>query len=639
MRYSQEHNLPIFENNDVADLNDYSEKVAEALENATGAQDERIDEQLRNMTLEDPSSAEIVDARGGHNLLRYRFEADETNISANATSITNINTKLNNIDDGFMFDNMKVEKKYDSTTKTHYHITIIPHTDTKGNVQQMKLGTAYDDITDFNKAETPISFAQRKKAEVVTNAGLFNMTTQEPYGILIQNGVVIRDNPITRPNGYYFVIYEDGRFDAIVVTGTTSSDLINAGVKECICGWYPILKNGDYTGYSSSEGAYGQHPRQVIAQNANLDTIILTCNGRNDYDVGMDLHTIATILKDDYNCTFAYNLDGGGSACTVIYQNHLNYNTDDNFSTCREVGTFLYLKKEDDQSGISQNMHEMNYLTGKIIEDTKNLVIPATMDFKAQKIGVRNLVYNSNDYLTSSGYKTLPVNVEEYNNLRNKQITISADIELENAIKDSQYSATCRVGAELSVKFSDDTTEYYTIKTFLTDTAQTLKARIYNTFQVSDKEITEVSTKTITLFILGLGSGTAKIGRPKIEIGNKETGWIPSPETMITTDVEIPTNEFIDGKQVFRKRYDFGALPNATTKNVAHGLTNVKIIDYNGIAYSSSGSTLKLPFVSTNSSAECIRLNTTSTNIVIMTGTDRSGFSECYVDLYYTKTN
>ena len=87
MRYSQGHNFPIFDNTDVADLNDYSDKLAQKLETATGNQDERIDEQLRNMTLEDPSSAEIVDARGGYDLLRYRFEADEANITNNTTKV------------------------------------------------------------------------------------------------------------------------------------------------------------------------------------------------------------------------------------------------------------------------------------------------------------------------------------------------------------------------------------------------------------------------------------------------------------------------------------------------------------------------------------------------------------------------
>lgn len=41
---------------------------------------------------------------------------------------------------------------------------------------------------------------------------------------------------------------------------------------------------------------------------------------------------------------------------------------------------------------------------------------------------------------------------------------------------------------------------------------------------------------------------------------------------------EVPT-AFTDaaGKQIFRKKIDFGALPNATTKNVAHGISNLNV--------------------------------------------------------------
>ena len=37
----------------------------------------------------------------------------------------------------------------------------------------------------------------------------------------------------------------------------------------------------------------------------------------------------------------------------------------------------------------------------------------------------------------------------------------------------------------------------------------------------------------------------------------------------ITTGQEVKTNEFIDGKRVYKKRINCGNLPNATSKNIA----------------------------------------------------------------------
>lgn len=37
----------------------------------------------------------------------------------------------------------------------------------------------------------------------------------------------------------------------------------------------------------------------------------------------------------------------------------------------------------------------------------------------------------------------------------------------------------------------------------------------------------------------------------------------------LTTGQEVKTNEFIDGKRVYKKRINCGNLPNATSKNIA----------------------------------------------------------------------
>ena len=104
---------------------------------------------------------------------------------------------------------------------------------------------------------------------------------------------------------------------------------------------------------------------------------------------------------------------------------------------------------------------------------------------------------------------------------------------------------------------------------------------------------------------------------------------------------------WIDGKPIYQKTINFGALPNATIKDVAHGITNIdNVIDVFGIAAGEINSTkysFHLPSVGVHTSLaeEAVKYNMALTiigaNIRIQTGIDRSSFS-AYVTIRYTKT-
>lgn len=125
--------------------------------------------------------------------------------------------------------------------------------------------------------------------------------------------------------------------------------------------------------------------------------------------------------------------------------------------------------------------------------------------------------------------------------------------------------------------------------------------------------------------------------------GNVEIkGKLKTTGSTIITGQEIPTNEYVDGKQVFIKRIDCGTLPNATTKNVSSGLTpsNITLVKpVQGESKATTGTQVGLPFVSPTS-ANCIAVSLQYTgDIQIQTGIDRTAFTQSYIDLYYTKNN
>ena len=91
------------------------------------------------------------------------------------------------------------------------------------------------------------------------------------------------------------------------------------------------------------------------------------------------------------------------------------------------------------------------------------------------------------------------------------------------------------------------------------------------------------------------------------------------------------------GKPLYQKTIDFGACPNATTKEVSLNIANIeKIIYYNGFMLSSdNATTIPLPNVADSTYQVILVIN--RSYIRITTGVDRSSFNG-YITIQYTKT-
>lgn len=98
---------------------------------------------------------------------------------------------------------------------------------------------------------------------------------------------------------------------------------------------------------------------------------------------------------------------------------------------------------------------------------------------------------------------------------------------------------------------------------------------------------------------------------------------------------------WIDGKAVYEKTVSFGALPNATTKSVNHGISGIEtVVSMNAVAENSAGTRIMIPLVGTSGNVLTGQayMNVDSTNVNINAGVDRTPFTKCYVTLRYTKT-
>lgn len=112
-------------------------------------------------------------------------------------------------------------------------------------------------------------------------------------------------------------------------------------------------------------------------------------------------------------------------------------------------------------------------------------------------------------------------------------------------------------------------------------------------------------------------------------INELEKGEIYSTEEQVI-------GKWIDGKPLYRKVINFGAIPNNTLKYVKHNISNIKYIkSCNGYAMNSEGAGLIIPSYNGTIYTNCY---TTATEVHVKTNGDRSSFTTCYITLEYTKT-
>lgn len=93
-------------------------------------------------------------------------------------------------------------------------------------------------------------------------------------------------------------------------------------------------------------------------------------------------------------------------------------------------------------------------------------------------------------------------------------------------------------------------------------------------------------------------------------------------------------------RQVFRKVINFGALPNAGTKSVAHGLVPTALWTFTRIYATASDTTgltyIPIPYASPVL-VNNIELNVDAVNVNITTGSNRTNYNFCFVILEWLK--
>ena len=130
-------------------------------------------------------------------------------------------------------------------------------------------------------------------------------------------------------------------------------------------------------------------------------------------------------------------------------------------------------------------------------------------------------------------------------------------------------------------------------------------------------------------------------------INTKDSG-LYTDEIVITGQQFYPvfgttTAQSVTYRDVFRKVIDFGALPNAATKSVAHGITttqNMTLTRFYATATDPAAATLNIgipiPYVNVAAPADGVQMTIDATNINITTTTaNYTAYTRCFVIVEY----
>ena len=198
-----------------------------------------------------------------------------------------------------------------------------------------------------------------------------------------------------------------------------------------------------------------------------------------------------------------------------------------------------------DGSNIITGSVTANKLNAADINASKTLTVGAMTDAAASTIlnsnvvvGGRNLLAGTDVWLTTfNSYSSCGKSSETIP--AGSVVTVSVEVNADNLVWDTT-SSTHRIGFETSLTKTGGGYQYFGVwaGNAISESANVVEAftgsihkRVSKTFTLlGDFEL----GRSGYIYTQGVAQGTVKVGRAKIEYGNKATDWTPAPEDMAT---------------------------------------------------------------------------------------------------------
>ncbi|MGK4056309.1 BppU family phage baseplate upper protein [Limosilactobacillus reuteri] len=291
-------------------------------------------------------------------------------------------------------------------------------------------------------------------------------------GNIISGGKIIHQADASKqyPNRMKSLAIMNDRSIREYQAGTSAQQMLNDGAQVAFTVYYPLVKNGQKSGYANSDndqtdnlragGRVTEHyPALGLGERPDGTWIVIGCDGRSMVDDGLTADQLAQKFIDA-GCTNAWRMDGGGSTSINVRESKINKNMDDNGATDRNLQWTFDIHK----NTAADNANSL--AMSKIGEEKQNLYRAIMYDIKTfyesdtAILGYRKL--NSEDELNSFIYE-LSSRLNESQYVNGAKLTgiltvkywgssIAKALGTDNGSMDFAYVYTCTGGNHLNGK-------------------------------------------------------------------------------------------------------------------------------------------------------------------------------------------
>ena len=237
-------------------------------------------------------------------------------------------------DNSYEDENISIKIITERANDTTYYVADISLSDSK------YLKTAFaNDTYGRNIKETTSVMAQNNNAIFAINGDYYGF---RDYGYVIRNGVLYRET--ANEDNDALVIDNDGNFSIVNESEVTANELLNEGAWQVLSFGPALIEEGEVVVGKNDEVSQAKtsNPRTAIGQVDELHYIVIVADGRTSESEGLSLYELAQVMKE-YNCTTAYNLDGGGSSTMYFNGEVINNPTSGGSIGERSVSDIVYI--------------------------------------------------------------------------------------------------------------------------------------------------------------------------------------------------------------------------------------------------------------------------------------------------------
>ncbi len=254
-------------------------------------------------------------------------------------------------------DNYYGDISYSIDRDHHYHTTCytvtIPKQDAFGELIMPEMNYHPDWIS-------PNAWARQYHSTLTLNGDAsIRVGPGETYmnGNIISGGKIIHEADSSKkyPDRMKSLAIMKDRSIREYQAGTSAQQMLNDGAQVAFTVYYPLVKNGQKTGYANTDndttdnlragGRVTDHyPALGIGEKSDGTWIVIGCDGRSIDEDGLMADELAQKFVDA-GCVNAWRMDGGGSESINYRGAKLNRNYDDNGFTDRKLQFTFDIRK------------------------------------------------------------------------------------------------------------------------------------------------------------------------------------------------------------------------------------------------------------------------------------------------------